>query len=59
MRADSVSSVGELELVTCEPDTESTDNDGVYISFEYLGQLIRRANGQAVDGVHCAGCQCA
>jgi hypothetical protein len=51
--------VGELAPVTCEPDTVSDPNDGVYITYEYLGQLIRRATGVESRQVHCTGCACA
>ena len=42
--------------VVCEPDTVSDLNDGMYVTYEYLGQLIRRANANTV--VHCGSCTC-
>ena len=50
-------SVGELEMITCEPDDASDYVDGVYITFEKLGQLVRRANSGPNKG-HCSGCAC-
>lgn len=40
--------------VTCEPDSGSDLPDGMYVTYEYLGMLVRRANGNA----HCQGCRC-
>lgn len=55
--ASTVPSVGVLEPVICEPDTnEPVDTDGVFITYEYLGQLIRRANTNTPT--HCTTCTC-
>lgn len=45
-------SVGALTPISVEPDTASEETDGVYVTYEYLGQLVRRANGRT----HCPGC---
>ena len=49
--ADSVS-----HTVECAPDTDIDYVDGMYVTYEKLGQLVRRAN--AVRTVHCPGCMC-
>lgn len=46
--------VGVLEPVVCEPDTDTREADGVYVTYEYLGQLVRRAQAT----VHCVTCSC-
>jgi hypothetical protein len=40
--------------VTCEPDTVSDLNDGMYVTYEYIGQLMRRAQ----QVTHCQTCTC-
>jgi hypothetical protein len=42
--------------VSVEPDSQSDLNDGMYVTYEYLGQLIRRANH--TSDTHCVGCRC-
>jgi hypothetical protein len=41
-------------VVTCEPDSGPDLNDGMYVTYEYLGQLIRRAQ----HVMHCQTCTC-
>ena len=54
---DDVSSVGVLEPVTCEPDTnEPVDADGVFVTYRKLADLVSRANSTIVT--HCQGCNC-
>lgn len=46
--------IGSLTPIQVEPDDASDVDDGVYVTYEYLGQLVRRANSRP----HCPGCAC-
>ncbi len=54
--SDDPSSVGTLEPIVCEPDSNIDYVDGVYITFAKLANLIGRAN--APSSTHCVGCTC-
>lgn len=58
---DDAPTVGTLEPVVCEPDTnEPIDADGVYITYAKLANLIGRANASSgnTSVQHCQGCAC-